>query len=506
MRFLKRKTARRFVRASAITTASAAAVVIGVAAGRALAAGNALEDIQIGERGDRLRVAVVCRDGCEVEPVTATAFDLVDIEEAFDIPLDDRSVLAERLVLSPLDGASRVSLVAKADVLSSDVNDCRVGDRAATCLDVTFAPPPAASVDLLETAAQPSSEQATRLASAAIPVRAPSTKPSAAGSTKAASEAAAGAPDAATAQVPSAAPASSTAASSTSSSSPAASAAAGDALPPRPQLRDRSNADVLSFTRFASADVAADRVATDRLAADRLAATKAAAGGPPPLRDSADLAAPAPAGEPVDVSARAARDPADGAPLGGDPSDGEPSDAEAPRATRLAAPATPVAPSLRRQTETPGKVAAAPDIPVLGSLTVAPAPGDGDVIVIPDPVDDPFATEDVAAAAARLLDLSLDAASCADAQKSLSDDAWNLDAMAVVAFCRAADGDLSDAEAMFSRLLAYTPDNYKALVGRGLIARAAGEKSVARKFLEDALDAVPPMKESRRIAETLRAL
>ncbi|WP_411817549.1 tetratricopeptide repeat protein [Hyphococcus sp. DH-69] len=105
-----------------------------------------------------------------------------------------------------------------------------------------------------------------------------------------------------------------------------------------------------------------------------------------------------------------------------------------------------------------------------------------------------------------LLGKNLSPGYCASAKANLQSDAWALESMVDVGLCEAAAGNAELAETMLSRLLEYTPDNYEAHVGRALIALQAGEKSVARRYFQDALDAPPPIEESTRIVEAMRAL
>ncbi len=96
-----------------------------------------------------------------------------------------------------------------------------------------------------------------------------------------------------------------------------------------------------------------------------------------------------------------------------------------------------------------------------------------------------------------------DPATCEGAAARLTADAWALGAMVDLAFCKAASGALEEADDDFTRLLAYTPDNYEALVGRGLIALARGERTRGMDFLQEALNALPPIAESDRIAAAM---
>lgn len=111
---------------------------------------------------------------------------------------------------------------------------------------------------------------------------------------------------------------------------------------------------------------------------------------------------------------------------------------------------------------------------------------------------------DIRSEARRILGKTLDVGLCESAAAKLGADAWDLAAMVDQAFCKAADGKHDDADRDFARLLAYTPDNYSALVGRGLIARARGKEEAALAYFEAALEALPPIEESDRIVETMK--
>ncbi len=102
-----------------------------------------------------------------------------------------------------------------------------------------------------------------------------------------------------------------------------------------------------------------------------------------------------------------------------------------------------------------------------------------------------------------ILGKTADPAICEGAAARLSADAWALEAMVDLAFCKAAAGRVEDADNDFARLLAYTPDNHEALVGRGLIAFARGERASGLDYLQEALNALPPIAESDRIAAAM---
>lgn len=95
---------------------------------------------------------------------------------------------------------------------------------------------------------------------------------------------------------------------------------------------------------------------------------------------------------------------------------------------------------------------------------------------------------------------------CARAKAILNSDPWALNAMGDIGLCALVEGKAEEAEAILSRLLEYTPDHVEAHVGRALVAAQAGEKSIARKYFQDALNALPPIEESNRIVAAMSAL
>jgi len=113
---------------------------------------------------------------------------------------------------------------------------------------------------------------------------------------------------------------------------------------------------------------------------------------------------------------------------------------------------------------------------------------------------------DIGAEAAQILGRKFGAAECAIAETRLKADAWALGAMVDIGFCEAIRGDLAAAEGVFDRLLAYTPDNYEALVGRALIAARKGDRAEAEGRFQEALNALPPIAESDRIVAAMARL
>lgn len=113
---------------------------------------------------------------------------------------------------------------------------------------------------------------------------------------------------------------------------------------------------------------------------------------------------------------------------------------------------------------------------------------------------------DIAGEAAEILTRRFDAATCAAAEARLKSDAWALDAMVDLGFCRAIAGRFDEADGVFARLLAYTPDNYEALVGRALVAARRGDGDEAERLFQSALNALPPIAESDRIVDAMQRL
>lgn len=116
------------------------------------------------------------------------------------------------------------------------------------------------------------------------------------------------------------------------------------------------------------------------------------------------------------------------------------------------------------------------------------------------------ARSDFAGKVRAILGKQLTPAFCNNAEATLQADAWALGAMVDVGLCAAARGDAAEADAMLARLLEFTPDNYEALVGRAIIAEQAHERGVARKYYQDALNALPPIEESNRIVQAMAEL
>ncbi len=372
----------------------------------ALAAGQTssqtLEDIQIGERGRTLRVALICTTQCAVAPDAAGGFRLDGVRAALDIDLSGRSRLANRLKIIPRDGSSLLTIEPAAAISRAAIITCDSDTEPAPCIELVFAADAAPAALAAASHGRTSPPRKKTAPMKAEPAPRPAAQDAAAGDGSGARATPAIRDRAAADNLEPA------------ENIPFLGAAIVDA---RPRLRE--GIAPLSFPQFAP---------PERLA--------------PPAVEPHRLPAPDQRSDAVDVA------PANG-------SDGAQSSAR---------------PALID--EDPVKMLAANGV-------------------------------DIRAEAGAILGKSLDVGACEGARARLMADAWALESMIDLAFCKAADGDLAAADNDFSRLLAYTPDNYEALVGRGLVALAEGDTRQGRKYFQDALNALPPIAESDRIVAAM---
>lgn len=353
---------------TALLAAGSAAAMLAVAA-FAAEPFEKLEDVQIGERGNILRVALICSTTCDVAPAAGVDFRINGVRAELDTDLTRRSALAARLTISPEDGASLVRLTTDERVNAARVMTCRSDTGPAPCIEYRFdrtapeiaAPKPAA--------AKPSATAPRIRDNGAEATAAPKKEIPFIGAV---------------------------------------------IMAPQPGLRDEPASGLIYLPDFAP---------------------------PERLRP--------------------------------------PSSSQSPKSPQslLTAPAS------------GGKLADARR-PALVAVDRARAPGDGGAF-------------DIKREASEILGKSLSVGVCEGAKARLQGDAWALNAMIDLAFCKAGEGKLAEADADFSRLLAYTPDNYEALVGRGLIAIASGDFAKGKDFYQQALNALPPIAESDRIVAAM---
>lgn len=323
---------------------------------------NAITDVQVGERGDLTRIAVICRTPCQIAPRAGGEFFIPGVKSSMRIDLSGRSRNIDTLVIEPTADGSLVAMLAGARPGRAAVRDCRIEDQMAACVDFEFT----------------QTDEGVR---------------------------------------------------------PAPSLA-----PPQP----------LSRAKVQTAAV--KPAAEERL--ERSPVEAGASAAKPNLREAGVIASP-------EKEARLAPP------------------------ERLSAPISPTF------------IAASPTDAPAGRRPILRT-GEFDLIALTPSI--------IAVGARDILGKRLKGSDCRASKAALAKDAWALDAMIDVGYCQAAAGRLEEADGVFKRLLAFSPDNYEALVGRALIAKEAGEKSIARKYFQDALNAQPPDQKIDRIIEAMNRL
>jgi len=101
-------------------------------------ASGGLEDVQIGERGDRVRIAFICSARCEIERAAGDGFRIRNVAATLDVDLSGRSALIEYLRVTPTDGGSLVRIGAAAPPAEARIIDCASDTGPAPCLDLRF--------------------------------------------------------------------------------------------------------------------------------------------------------------------------------------------------------------------------------------------------------------------------------------------------------------------------------------------------------------------------------
>ncbi|MEO0880564.1 MAG: hypothetical protein AAFY22_12740 [Pseudomonadota bacterium] len=408
------------------------------------AADNTIKDLQVGERGLLMRVALFCDTPCAAA-VTRDGFKIADVVTRTEVPLKGRSTLADVIRFTPVEGATVMTILGPRAIENAAVRPCDINGDKATCVDVKFAESPI--------------KPAAASRAQAAPVAPPSLKPQ----RRAASRA--GAPAIAPPQGLRAAPGRDL-------------LTFGRFAPPArlgaPQAASQSGPSILSVPEpplsasAKAAQAAAQKRERERRAAQRLAAEKKAV---------ADRLA-----QQQQAEERRARQASAANAAGGQARLGEPALILPPRGGAT----TPGAGSAYgRRGATPPSAASLGGAPILKGLSAN--------FVFRERVAD-------------ILGREFGAAQCEAARSRLDADAWALDAMVNVGLCMAADGEAAEADALLARLLSYTPDNYEALVGRALIAAEAGETGAAKRYFQEALNALPPIEESNRILFAMRSL
>ena len=333
-----------------------------------------VEDIQVGERGNRTRIAVFCTTPCALSDAGGDSLALTGASTSLSVELGDRSKNILAVDAKPTDTGAIFDLKPRGDIARVAFSECVVGGRTAACVDIYHAETTAASTQ--------ASTASSGSAVAAIPAGAPRLKSQA--------------PQLASNEVVEV----------ETTALPQANTQDAKQVLAVPALREAPFERFAQFSRFS-----------------------------PPVR----LEVPT---QPILAKLQPIEDP-----------------------VKI------------------GKPALRQERPIVALAEV-----------------------DFSQRAVSILGKSLNSVHCNNAEATLQNDAWALGAMVDLGFCTASRGDWVDGDAIFSRILEYTPDNYEALVGRALIAEHAGDDGQARKFYQDALNALPPIIESQRIVDAMSSL
>ncbi|MEO0398626.1 MAG: hypothetical protein AAF224_04290 [Pseudomonadota bacterium] len=479
---------------------------------------NALQDVQLGETDDLMRLAFVCRRPCAITKRPDGGYLLEGVDADLRLDLTDRSKHANLLVLEAVGDASLILLDTEDRFVASTVRRCRAGQGPATCLDFQVTSVPAAPANSADAgddggvdrsvSARSTPQRQARSAPVDLQpqknqqrsARVVSSAPSESGEKLA----------------PAAAPPAPRIAERVKAEAQLAQIATRDGPPYlgaaiAPGIRETPD---VGFSFNPPGRLGAPKVSEAAVNPEGAATPNAAANAPQSLADekspseqldgsqkNAAVSAPAiaPAVAPV---ATTRLEPPAAAPFSPDP---VPAVSPKPMVDPIGDPVK----------ETPQQRPSA--IQSAGVKTARRSEPSAD-IVVPDSSDEAASDyealfvettaklADIKTEAADILGMSIDADACDEARARLLADAWALEAMVDVGFCKAAGGETASADADFERLLAYTPDNYRALVGRALIAAGRGDAATAERFFQDALNALPPMEESDRIVAAMRRL
>ncbi len=131
-----------------------ASAAFSAAAGYAAAQPAGIEDIQIGEKGQMLRIALVCPSDCAVRSAGPGAFIVEGASTDMRIDLSRRSSLADAIVIgkSPGGEGSLLTIEGRGNLSRATLTPCRVGDVKSVCLDYTFTSDADAARSVVDTA------------------------------------------------------------------------------------------------------------------------------------------------------------------------------------------------------------------------------------------------------------------------------------------------------------------------------------------------------------------
>lgn len=124
---------------------------VGMATGALSATPLGLEDVQLGERGNHTRIALMCNSTCNIEKRSDTEFMLHEVGADVSLDLSERSKFVSAITFAP-DGNGSLMRVSVSEVVKyAHSNSCTIGARAAACIDLLFATGEPADVKIATT-------------------------------------------------------------------------------------------------------------------------------------------------------------------------------------------------------------------------------------------------------------------------------------------------------------------------------------------------------------------
>ncbi len=98
-----------------------------------------LEDVQLGERGNQTRIALLCFTACTIERRSNTEFVLHGVGADFSLDLSARSKFVSAFTMASYGSGSLMRVDVNQAVDYAKANICAVDGRAAACVDLFFA-------------------------------------------------------------------------------------------------------------------------------------------------------------------------------------------------------------------------------------------------------------------------------------------------------------------------------------------------------------------------------
>ena len=130
---LKKRAVARLLMVSGLAAAGMAAVALSATPGA-----SGLVDVQVGERGNQTRIALMCVSPCNVEKRSNTEFVLHGVSADLSLDLSARSKFVSKFTAAPKGAGSLMQVNVNNAVEYANTKTCTVGGQAAACIDLFF--------------------------------------------------------------------------------------------------------------------------------------------------------------------------------------------------------------------------------------------------------------------------------------------------------------------------------------------------------------------------------